>query len=110
VKAMNIKIDKNGAQGEINLGEKISGKGTINHYSWCLSCTSSKLILEIADDASITPDDLPLVGYGCAGWIFERNITFKESEVINMITEGFLLFNENKLKYLPAVTCSCSDL
>ena len=111
---MIISIDKHGAKGEVNINEKVTGKGSVNFYSWCVTSTSSAIILEIADDPTITPDDLPLVGYGCAGWLFEKSISFnkadKNTDIQNAISEGFLLFSENKLKFMPAVTCSCSDL
>jgi len=107
---MNIQIQNNDASGVINVANAIKGKGILNHYSWCLSSTSSTLILEIAADPNITPDDLPLVGYGCAGWVHEGDITYNEKEILTFFEKSLLLFNENKLNYMLAVTCSCSDM
>ena len=107
---MKIIINEQDVQGEINIAEKITGKGVINHYSWAISSNSSSIILEIADDPMIAPDDLPLVGFGCAGWLFESNIEFDKVAIRTSFFEGVNLFRENKLKYIPAVTCSCSDL
>ncbi|MGF1681626.1 hypothetical protein [Photobacterium minamisatsumaniensis] len=104
---MNIQIEEKNWNGVIQLGEKIKGSGTINHHSWCLSSTSSSLILEISDDPAIQPEDLPLVGYGCSGWVFEHAVVFSEKDVMIAINEGFSLFLSNELKYVPSVTCNC---
>jgi hypothetical protein len=73
--------------------------------------------VEIAEDPSIEPADLPLVGFGCGGWLYESkephsletgaNATSYVEEKVQLV---FTLFRDKKLNYLPAISCPCSDL
>ncbi|MCK6262753.1 hypothetical protein KP803_05630 [Vibrio sp. ZSDE26] len=104
-----LKIDEKEIQGKIEFGEKIVGRGKVGIQSWYLSSTSIALVLEIAEDPEIEPEDLPLVGYGCGGWIFEHEYTSSESEVVAAIKLGLSQFKQNSLEYVPAVTCACAQ-
>ncbi|MCD9486941.1 hypothetical protein [Photobacterium iliopiscarium] len=53
---------------------------------------------------------MPLVGYGCGGWVYEQPLTKNENDIFAIINTAMMLFRENKMTYFPAVTCSCSDL
>lgn len=92
------------------------GRGRVSGYSWYLQSKNDSLIIEISEDTSITPKDLPLVGYGCGGWLYECiqiNVANDEINFINQISEKlsfvFEQFRQNKLEYLSAVSCPCSD-
>ncbi|MGF1696028.1 hypothetical protein L4C54_10205 [Vibrio lamellibrachiae] len=104
-----LKMDEKEIQGTIELGEKIKGRGKVGIQSWYLSSTSSALVLEIAEDPEIEPEDLPLVGYGCGGWIAELEYSSIDNEVIAVIKQGISQFKQNKLAYVPAVTCACAE-
>ncbi|MGB1321526.1 MAG: hypothetical protein ACPG5L_11390 [Vibrio gallaecicus] len=133
---MTIQINNKDCKGTITITDKSIGHGTINSYSWLLKSTSKSLILEIAEDPNITAQDLPLVGFGCGGWIFEQELTtplqdalnktqtihndkvhaqevHTESdlidEVLNTLNTGISLFKTNKLEYIPAVNSACSQ-
>ncbi|MBU2870563.1 hypothetical protein [Colwellia sp. E2M01] len=78
--------------------------------------------VEIAEDQAIEAQQLPLVGFGCAGWLYqvEKEAISSpslvsaqappaiESEVKAKLNLVFKLFTQNKLVYIPAVTC-CND-
>lgn len=96
--------------GMVNLDKKIKGSGNVQGYSWCLSSTSTTLIVEIAEDQAIDSDNLPLVGYGCSGWIYEQPLSDNLDVIKAVVHTAMMLFRENKIAYFPAVTCSCSDL
>lgn len=106
---MKVPVEGKNVKGSINIGEKVRGLGVIDSHSWCLSSNSTSLVLEISDDPAIEPEDLPLVGYGCSGWVFEREATSNNDEIMSVIMDGFLLFRSNSLQYVPAVNSSCSD-
>lgn len=106
---MQIPIEGKNEKGSITIADKVRGFGVIDSHSWCLSSSSTSLVLEITDDPAIEPEDLPLVGYGCSGWIFEREATFSKNEIMSVVLEGFSLFRSNSLQYVPAVNNSCSD-
>ncbi|MEC6797055.1 hypothetical protein VXS03_08335 [Photobacterium sp. S4TG1] len=105
-----IKINNENYSGEINIDSKITGYGKVQGYSWCLSSTSTTVIVEIAEDQSIDSKSLPLVGYGCGGWIYEQPLINNEKDILAIIKTAIALFSKNKMTYFPAVTCSCSDL
>ncbi|MEZ8826068.1 hypothetical protein AB4259_15710 [Vibrio amylolyticus] len=106
---MTIHIDKNGIKGIIKLEEKVVGRGVVNHNSWMLYSTSSSLILEISDDPEITPEDLPLVGFGCGGWIVEEKCQWQSCNLEEFVEEAMKQFKANTLPYTPAVSCPCSE-
>jgi hypothetical protein len=94
----------------------VKAYGKINGYSWYFQSKVHAWTIEIAEDQTIEPSDLPLVGYGCGGWIHEYDkdqLPKNEADFTRYITTNlsnvFNLFNKNKLTYLPAVTCVCSD-
>ncbi|MCD9463622.1 hypothetical protein GLP30_11730 [Photobacterium phosphoreum] len=97
-------------RGAISIDSKVSGSGIVQGYSWCLSSTSTTLIIEIAEDPAIDRESLPLVGYGCGGWIFEQPFSQQRDYIMSFIDTAMMLFRDNKMTYFPAVTCSCSDL
>ena len=99
-----IKLNNEHYCGEINIDSKVTG------YSWCLSSTSTTIVIEIAEDQSIDSKSLPLVGYGCGGWVYEQPLTKNENDILAIINTAMMLFRDNKMTYFPAVTCSCSDL
>ncbi|TYK66927.1 hypothetical protein [Colwellia echini] len=92
-------------------------RGRFKGYSWYFQANASSWLLEIAEDMSIEPRELPLVGYACGGWLFETNekINFSADEhelIVELplkLAFVFNLFFENKLNYLPAVSCPCSE-
>ena len=114
------------------LPEKITSSGKVNGYSWLL-VISKTIILEISEDIFIEPNDLPLVGYGCNGWLYEtqdnliinnlkyalkvkpcsegQSLNTKEikKEIEDIIDSVFIQFHKNNLNYIPAVNSSCSD-
>lgn len=105
-----IKLNNKNYSGEINIDSKITGNGKVQGHSWCLSSTSTSLIIEIAEDQMIDSNSLPLVGYGCSGWVYEQPLTKNKEAILAIINTAMMLFSENKMTYLPTVTCSCSDL
>lgn len=107
---MHITIEEQGATGFIDVDHKVIGRGAVNQLSWCLTSTSTALIFEISDDPSIQPIDLPLVGFAASGWLLEFPLSFEKIVLENLIKEAFLQFHNNKLTYVPAVSCPCSDL
>lgn len=86
---------------------KFTASGTVGVYSWCVSRAGSKQVLEIADDPAIQIADLPLVGYGCGGWLAEAPASQGLAEFLHQSFEDFA---NKTLKHVPAVTCACSDL
>ncbi|PSU73248.1 hypothetical protein C9J21_13500 [Photobacterium phosphoreum] len=105
-----IEINNAYYRGAISIDSKVSGSGIVQGYSWCLSSTSTTLILEIAEDQAIDRESLPLVGYGCSGWIYEQPLSKQRGDIVTFIDAAMILFRDNKMTYFPAVTCSCSDL
>lgn len=97
-------------RGAFTINTTISGSGVVQGYCWCLTSTSTTITIEIAEDQAIDSESLPLVGYGCSGWIYELPLTFEPDKIEATIDTAMKLFRENKLTYFPAVTCSCSDL
>ena len=100
--------------GSFNEQMPLKGRGVVNGYSWYFSAKASIWVLEIAEDQSIEPEVLPLVGFGCAGWLLEKKVAMDNdeispSEVESFLTESFRKLNDNELPYIPAVPCSCSD-
>lgn len=133
---MTIQINNKDCKGSITISNTVIGHGTINSHSWLFKSTSKAMIFEIAEDPNLTAQDLPLVGFGCGGWIFEQALTtsIQEAlnttqtihddkvnaqdvntdsavidEVINILNTGISLFQTNKLEYIPAVNSACSQ-
>tara|TARA_R110001583_G_scaffold57547_2_gene172186 strand:+ start:33028 stop:33366 length:339 start_codon:yes stop_codon:yes gene_type:complete len=97
-------------------GKVSKASGKINGYPWLLLSKRDSLIIEIAEDPQLTPEELPLVGYGCGGWLYESEkhaVPENEQDFIIFLNRQlllvFTLFKENKLNYLPAVSCPCSE-
>jgi len=102
--------------GSLQSEKTIKATGQINGYSWLFKAKKASFLVEIADDKSIAPTDLPLVGFGCSGWLYESaesHLPNDERELVvainDHLAEVFALFTENKLRYLPAVSCPCSE-
>lgn len=102
--------------GTLRFNITAKASGSVNGHSWYLQSRTSSWTLEIASEQDIEPTDLPLVGYGCAGWLYEceqQTLPNNEADYINYLNKElplvFELFNQNKLKFLPSVTCPCSD-
>lgn len=90
--------------------------GLIDGYAWYFQSKNGSFFVEIAEDQGLTGDDLPLVGYGCGGWVYEcEEATFPSnksdfSQYVNkQLSSVFTLFLLNKLNYLPDVSCPCSE-
>ena len=97
----------------IDLQNKIKGYGVLHGHAWCVSESKEIITLEISEDISLSPEHLPLVGYGCGGWLFKQEQTINIISIdslLNFIVVGFSYFKKNQLTYLPSVTGSCSDL
>lgn len=101
----------------VEWGEVTKASGRMQGYSWYLQLKRRVLMIEIAEDPSIEPADLPLVGFGCGGWLYESKESVSlesEADAIVYVEDNvqlvFALFREKKLNYLPAITCPCSDL
>ena len=112
-----IKITGKTWSGELLPDVHIKACGQVSVYSWYLQLKSNILIVEIAEDLSLEPNDLPLVGFGCGGWLYEckaSDLPVSEAEAICYVDEKvaltFALFRDKQLKYLPSVSCPCSDL
>ncbi|WP_413698847.1 hypothetical protein ACLKMH_14780 [Psychromonas sp. KJ10-10] len=102
--------------GSIVFAKVNKARGKIDGYSWFLQANGQSLIIEIAEEQHIQPDELPLVGFGCSGWLYESDKTlFSENEddfiieIRQQLFTVFTLFKQNKLNYLPAVSCPCSE-
>lgn len=102
--------------GNLHLTSTTKASGRINNYAWYFQSKADSWILEIADDQSLEASDLPLVGYGCGGWLYESGkVTLPHNEAALItylnthLTGVFLQFQKNTLNYLPAVSCPCSD-
>ena len=88
--------------------------GLIMQHAWLLKIKNQRLSIEIAEHIDIEASLLPLVGFGCSGWLHEQTIDCagKQPSLEHLQTylnEVFLLFKQGKLTYLPSVSCSCSD-
>ena len=97
----------------MNLNNKIKARGILYGHPWCVSLNGMSLMLEIAEDVHLLPEYLPLVGYGCGGWTYHQELqenAYSTKSILDFIEAGFSAFHDNHLPYLPAVTCSCSDL
>jgi len=102
--------------GNLLLEKTAKATGQINGYSWLFTSKAQSFLVEIAEDKRIEGADLPLVGFGCSGWLYEsEQTTFPSDEdaliqyIENTLSAVFTLFRENKLNYLPAVSCPCSE-
>lgn len=111
-----IKLSGENWSGSLLFDTEPKGCGRVNGYSWCLQSKKNSLTIEISEDPSITPEELPLVGYGCGGWLFECDqisVANNKRDFVSYINEKlpyvFEQFSQNKLKYLPAVSCPCSE-
>jgi hypothetical protein len=111
-----VKISGQNWTGSIQLSELFKARGSMDGYSWYFQSKENSFFIEIAEDYQITPEQLPLVGYGCGGWLYESNsapIPNNEQDFISFLDKQlslvFTLFKQNKLKYLPAVSCPCSE-
>lgn len=91
---------------EVN-SAKLVASGNVGIYSWCVTRAASKQMLEIADDPAIQIADLPLVGYGCGGWLAEAPVS---EPIESFLQQSFERFANKTLKHVPAVSCACSDL
>ena len=112
-----VQLTGNNWSGYLVQGAHTKACGQHKGYSWYLQLKSHVLIVEIAEDPSTEPTDLPLVGFGCGGWLYESKeplLLASEAEAISYVEDKvqlvFTLFREKKLNYLPAVSCPCSDL
>ena len=112
-----IEIAGKNWSGHLALDDYTKACGRLKGYSWYLQLKSNVLLVEIAEDPSIEPTDLPLVGFGCGGWLYESKESLSletSANAISYVEEKvqlvFTLFREKKLNYLPAITCPCSDL
>ena len=99
-----------------NSSDIITVMGRIFGHAWYFKSTAHAWFIEISEDQAIEPNDLPLVGYGCSGWLYEKKIGLtadNNTKRIQIIDENinhvFDLFKQKKLNYLPTVTCGCSD-
>ncbi|PKF62321.1 hypothetical protein CW745_07090 [Psychromonas sp. psych-6C06] len=102
--------------GNLLFDTQSKARGRVHGYSWYLQSKNNSLIIEISEDPSIPPEELPLVGYGCGGWLFEcEQISLANNKIdfVNYINEKlsfvFEQFSQNKLKYLAPVSCPCSE-
>ena len=99
---------------------KHKASGRVSGYAWYFQSTIDSWSIEIAEDPSFEESELPLVGYGCGGWLYESDqgtlldvasnhvedfIAFLNKELPLVFT----LFSQNQLNYLPIVTCGCTD-
>lgn len=103
-------------QGQRTAGMPVQASGQVNGYAWLFKAKQQRFIVEIAEDKTIAASDLPLVGFGCSGWLFESDtldIPVEESQITGFIeqqlTVVFTLFKQHKLTHFPAVSCPCSD-
>lgn len=106
--------------GEIQFNEanfdRVKARGRVKGYSWHFQSNTDSWVIEIAEDISLEPSDLPLVGFGCGGWVHQSgklNFPSNKSEFIALVSQAlisiFELYDQNKLVYLPTVTCACSE-
>jgi|GEM_PF-3446956 len=105
-----VNISGEGWQGVFDQNTN-QARGKANGYSWFLKLKSAYWSFEIAEDQAIDAEQLPLVGFGCGGWLAEipreSGVTL---DVVTTILQGqFTAFADGKLKYYPSVNCSCSD-
>ena len=110
-----IELSGENWSGSLLFDNELKGCGRVNGYSWHLQLKNSLLIIEISEQPSITPEEMPLVGYGCGGWIYEcEQISIANKiDVVDYVNEKlsfvFEQFRKNKLNYLSAVSCPCSE-
>ncbi|WP_370980260.1 hypothetical protein [Agaribacterium sp. ZY112] len=90
--------------------------GVVLGYTWYMEATESNWRIEIAEDPELSHKDLPLVGFGCGGWLNELIKDKKqakkktcEAHIVNFINASLILFSDKKLNYIPASSCNCSD-
>lgn len=102
--------------GNISTKKTLTATGQINGYAWFFQVKQRSWLVEIAEDQTIDASDLPLVGFGCGGWLYESshcNLPENEQQQIEYIQQSlsqvFSAFHHNKLQYLPAVSCPCSE-
>jgi len=105
-----IKLSGKNWHGELDL-EKGQARGVVNGCSWLLTCTAKSWVFEIAEDLAIGADELPLVGFGCAGWLAEHELEAEVSQanIAHFLEARFQEFTQNALQYHPTVNCTCSD-
>ncbi|GDY24482.1 hypothetical protein AHAT_03720 [Agarivorans sp. Toyoura001] len=111
-----IELSDENWSGSLLLDATSKARGRIDGYSWYFQLKGKSLVVEIADDPQILPKELPLVGFGCGGWLYENeqvSSTTNEEALIEYINKELLLvfslFKQNKLNYIPAVSCPCSE-
>ncbi|GLS92078.1 hypothetical protein GCM10007916_31480 [Psychromonas marina] len=102
--------------GSLRFINTVEASGSVNGYSWLLQSKSDSWVLEIAEEQGIQASDLPLVGFGCAGWLYESSkqiLPTTEVEFGHYLNQQleivFNLLSQNKLRYFPAVSCPCSE-
>jgi len=102
--------------GHLLLEKDRQAMGIVNGYVWLLKVKENTFLIEIAEDKSIEATDLPLVGFGCSGWLYEsERVTLPKNEnefvsyINDKLTAVFSMFKKNQLRYLPAVSCPCSE-
>jgi len=102
--------------GEVYFDATTKARGRVSGYAWYFQSKGNLWWIEIAEDPSIEPEELPLVGYGCGGWLYECDdvdLPVNEKIFTNFINIKLLfvfdMFEQNTLKYLSAVSCPCSD-
>lgn len=113
---INSKVCGDYWQGAIVDDDPIKVRGLVNGYAWYFCLNNKNCSLEIAEDQDISNSQLPLVGFGCAGWLFEKSLnsdeilSLEKTENLEAFLNDVLLsFSQNKLEYIPSVICSCSD-
>lgn len=114
-----FEVSGKGWQGQLYEDDLIHARGVVDGYAWYFRVGSSAWSMEIADGQGIQSSDLPLVGFGTGGWLFEEsgdlalNVDVLNTDIPNIkaithaITLTISLFRDNKLEYVPAVTSHC---
>ena len=67
-----IQLSGDNWSGSLLFDAMSKASGRVNGYSWHFQSKGTALIVEISEDPNILPSDLPLVGYGCGGWLYQR--------------------------------------
>jgi len=102
--------------GNLLKNKTLTASGRVNGYAWYFQVKTNSWLVEIAEDQAIDASDLPLVGFGCGGWLYEcdksilaENGQEQLSAIRESLSLAFTKFQDNELQYLPAVTCACSE-
>ena len=110
-----VKFSGENWSGSLLINVTAKASGSVNSYSWYLESTAHSWVVEIAEEHAIEPNDLPLVGFGCGGWLYECKVCdFPENEIDFIryfekeLSLVFTMFQQSKLTYIPAIT-ACND-